>query len=157
MASIDIEAIIEIEASPAEVWRVMVDTRLAWRWMGAFGFRARVGQHFVMQPSRRRREADDLEGAIPCRLEVLEPARRVRFSWMYPGRPPTDVAIALTAIPGGTHVRLTHLGWEAYEEEVVPADMEAALAAIAGAWSEDVLPSLKVLVEGREPDLPISG
>ncbi|MCR5873369.1 SRPBCC domain-containing protein [Phenylobacterium sp. J426] len=148
MASADIEAIIEIEGPPERVWQVMTDTALAWRWLGAFGFRLKVGQTFVMQPSRRRRETDDLAGAIPCRLEVIDPNRRLRFSWMYPGRPATDVAIALTPIHGGTHVRLTHEGWEAYEDDVDPADMEAALLAIGEAWSEEVLPTLKALVEG---------
>jgi uncharacterized protein YndB with AHSA1/START domain len=146
MASDDIEAIIEIEAPPSRVWRTMVETAAAWRWMGAFGFKLRVGHTFVMQPSRRRREAEDLEGAVPCRLEVIDPNRRLRFSWMYPGQPETDVSIALTPIHGGTHVRLTHVGWEAYDD-VDPADLEAALQAIGDAWANEVLPDLKALVE----------
>ena len=147
MAIVDIEAIIEIEAPPDEVWRTMIETENAWRWLGGFGFRARVGQVFVMQPSRRRREARDLESAIPCRLEVLEPGRRLRFSWTYPGRPRTDVAIALTAITGGTHVRLTHTGWEAFEDELEPDEVETALLALGDSWANDILPALKTLVE----------
>lgn len=149
MATVDIEAIIEIEAPPEVVWRAMVDTELVWRWLGGFGFRPQVGHRFLMQPSRRRREARDLENAIPCRLEVLEPRRRLRFSWTYPGRPSTDVAVALTPITGGTHVRLTHTGWEAYEDEVEPDEVEIALQALGDNWANDVLPALKTLVEGR--------
>ncbi len=147
MATVDIETIIEIEAPPEEVWRRMADTEAAWRWLGAFGFRATVGQTFVMQPSRKRRAENDLEGAIPCRVEVVEPRRRLRFSWTYPGRPTTDVAFALTPIIGGTHVRLTHSGWEAFADEVAPDHIEAALSALAEGWSEEVLPDLKMLVE----------
>ncbi|MGA0608240.1 SRPBCC family protein [Phenylobacterium sp. VNQ135] len=148
MSDNDVEAIIEIEAPPAAVWRVMIDTELAWRWLGAFGFRPNVGQLFVMQPSRRRRETTDLEGAIPCRLEVVEPNRRLRFRWTYPGRPSTDVTLTLTPITGGTHVRLTHTGWEAFDDEVNPARMDAALAALRDAWANTVLPALKAEVEG---------
>ncbi|ACG76923.1 hypothetical protein PHZ_c0509 [Phenylobacterium zucineum HLK1] len=148
MDSDDIETVIEIAASPEAVWRVMTDTALVWRWMGGFGFRPRVGHTFVMQPSRRRREAGDLTDAIPCRLEVLDPRRRLRFSWTYPGRPPTDVAIALTPIPGGVHVRLTHSGWDAFEAELEPAEVELAMLAIGEAWANEALPALKTLAEG---------
>lgn len=147
MATVDIEAIIEIEAPPDVVWRTMVDTELAWRWLGGFGFRPKVGHLFLMQPSRRRREARDLESAIPCRLEVLEPGHRLRFSWTYPGRPSTDVAIALTPITGGTHVRLTHTGWEAFEDELEADEVEIALQALGDNWANDVLPALKTLIE----------
>jgi len=147
MATVDIETIIEIEAPPDEVWRRMVDTRAAWRWLGAFGFRPVVGHPFVMQPSRKRRDEADLEGAIQCEVEVVEPGRRLRFSWTYPGRPPTEVTLVLTPIPGGAHVRLTHAGWEAFEDEVAPDRIETAVAALAERWSDEVLPDLKALVE----------
>lgn len=143
----DIEAIIEIEAPPEAVWRIMTDTAMAWRWLGAFGFAPVVGQRFVLQPSPRRREARDFEGVIPCRLEVLDPNRRLRFSWSYPGRPPTEVTLALTPLTGGSHVRLTHTGWEAFEDDMQADDLEMALAALGASWADDVLPALKALAE----------
>jgi uncharacterized protein YndB with AHSA1/START domain len=147
MATVDIDTTIEIEAPPERVWDIMVDPARSWRWLGAFGFQPRVGQRFVMQPSRRRREAGDLTDAVPCRLEVVAPPRRMRFSWSYPGRPSTDVAIALTPIVGGTHVRLTHVGFEALEADLEPSDVEIAVAALADSWANETLPALKALAE----------
>jgi len=148
MATVDIESIIEIEAPPEAVWRTMVDTELAWRWLGAFGLVAEVRRLFVIQPSRKRREARDLEGAVRCQVEVVEPNRRLRFSWTYADRPRTEVVFALTPITGGTHVRVVHSGWDAFEDLVEPEAMETALSALGEAWANEVLPELKALVEG---------
>lgn len=147
MASVDIESVIEIEAPPERVWQAMVDTELAWRWLGAFGFVPRLRHVFVIQPSRKRREARDFEGSVRCQVEVVEPNRRLRFSWTYADRPRTEVVFALTRITGGTHVRVVHSGWEAFEDLVEPDAMETALAALGEAWAEEVLPELKTLVE----------
>lgn len=148
MATLDIESIIEIEAPPQAVWRTMIDTELAWRWLGAFGFVATVSHLFLIQPSRKRRETRDLEGSVRCQVEVVEPNRRLRFSWTYGDRPRTEVTFVLTPITGGTHVRVTHAGWDAFEDLVEPDAIETALLALGEAWANEVLPELKLLVEG---------
>lgn len=148
MATDDIQSIIEIEAPPQAVWRTMIDSELAWRWLGAHGFVARVRQVFVIQPSRKRRETRDFEGSVRCEVEVVEPNSRLRFSWTYPGRPRTEVTFVLTPIFGGTHVRVIHAGWEAFEDLLEAEAMETALFALGEAWANEVLPELKVLVEG---------
>lgn len=148
MATVDIESIIEIEAPPQAVWRTMIDPERAWRWLGAHDFAARIRHPFVIQPSRKRRAAHDLEGGVQCEIEVVEPNRRLRFSWTYADRPRTEVVFILTPITGGTHVRVIHSGWGAFEDLVEPEAMETALSALGESWANEVLPELKALVEG---------
>eukprot|EP01035_Chromulina_nebulosa_P010832 gene10832-14522_t len=113
----DVLSIIEIAAPREQVWRALTRPELVTHWMGCLRFRPSAGHVFYLQPDRARRTADDVTGAIACRIETLDAPRRLSFCWGFPDIPDTWVDIRLTRIAGGTHVRLTHSGWDQFEDQ----------------------------------------
>jgi uncharacterized protein YndB with AHSA1/START domain len=137
----DIEAGVDITASPEAVWAVLVGD--VGQWLGCLRFEAKAGQVFYMQPDADRRAADDIAGATHCQIEGMYPPGRFVFSWYYPETPKTRVEILLTATPGGTRVDLRHFGWKQFDADQI----RAVRNGLAGGWTDDVLPALKAAVE----------
>jgi uncharacterized protein YndB with AHSA1/START domain len=139
----DVEGVIEINAPREQVWRALTDPKLVAQWMGCLGFRALPGHVFHLQPNRERREKGDVTDAIACRIQILDAPRRLAFTWTFPETDDTHVSIRLTRIPGGTHVRLVHTGWEQFEEQETAAMREG----LARAWHNVALPALRRVAE----------
>jgi uncharacterized protein YndB with AHSA1/START domain len=139
----DVQAVIEVAAPREQVWRALTDPKLVAQWMGCLGFRALPGHVFHLQPNRERREAGDVTDAIACRLQILDAPRRLAFTWTFPDTDDTQVSIRLTRIPGGTHVRLVHTGWDQFEEQETAAMREG----LARAWHHVALPALRRVAE----------
>lgn len=139
----DITSIIEIAAEREAVWQALTDPARVVRWLGCLRFRPEVGHIFYLQPHRERRVADSIEGAIACRIEVLDRPRRLSFSWGFPDVPDTWVDIRLRRIPGGTHVRLVHSGWDQFEAR----ETEEVRGGLGSAWHSVALPRLREVAE----------
>jgi len=139
----DIRSIIEIAARREVVWNAITKPALVATWMGCLRFRPEAGHIFYLQPDRARRLADDVTDAIACRIEVLDRPRRLSFSWGFPDVPDTFVEIRLTAIPGGTHVRLTHSGWDQFDAY----ETEEVRGGLGSAWHSVALPRLREVAE----------
>lgn len=140
----DIETVIEIAAPRERAWRALTDPELVVQWMGCLRFRPEAGHLFYLQPERARREAGDVEGAIICRIEILDAPRRLSFAWGFPHTPDTFVDIRLRNIPGGTHVRLVHSGWDRFDDR----ETEDVRGGLGHAWHTVALPALKAVAEG---------
>ena len=95
-----------------------------------------------MQPDRARRARGDVEGAIVCRLRTLDSPRRLSFDWVFPDDPQTFVEIR--EIPGGTHVKITHSGWDQF----APEETEKVRAGLWRGWYAVALPALRRVAEG---------
>ena len=141
--ALDVEAVIEIAASREQVWRALTEPALVAAWMGCLGYQPLPGHVFHLQPHRERRERGDVEGAIACRIRVLDAPRRLAFSWAFPDTEETEVSLRLTRIAGGTHVRLLHTGWDQFEEQETAAMREG----LARAWHNVALPALRRVAE----------
>jgi uncharacterized protein YndB with AHSA1/START domain len=139
----DVEAVIEVAAPRERVWRAVTEPDLVAAWMGCLGFRAYPGAIFYMQPDRTRRAAGDPQGAIVCRVKIMDAPRRIAFGWTFPDNPETEVAIRLRAIPGGTHVKLTHSGWDQFD----PEETERVREGLARGWHAVALPALRRVAE----------
>jgi len=139
----DVEAVIEVAAPRERVWRAVTEPALVAEWMGCLRFQPVPGQLFYMQPDRELRARDDVTGAIVCRLQILDPPRRLAFSWVFPDNPETWVDLRLRRIPGGTHVKLTHAGWEQFEAEATAAVRRGLLHG----WHAVALPALRRVAE----------
>jgi len=139
----DVQSIIEIEAPRERVWQALTDPAQVVQWMGCLRFRAEPGHIFYLQPNRARRDADDVTDAIACRVEVLDAPRRLSFSWGFPDVPDTFVDIRLRNIPGGTHVRLVHSGWDQFEDQ----ETEDVRGGLGQAWHSVALPRLRAVAE----------
>ncbi len=140
----DVLSIIEIAAPREQVWRALTRPELVTQWMGCLRFQPAAGHVFYLQPDRARRLADDVTGAIACRIETLDAPRRLSFCWGFPDIPDTWVDIRLTRIAGGTHVRLTHSGWDQFEDH----ESEVLRGGMGRAWHTVALPALKAVAEG---------
>jgi uncharacterized protein YndB with AHSA1/START domain len=139
----DVVSVIEVAAEREVVWRALTEPSKVTQWMGCLRFEPLAGHVFYLQPDRTRRLAGDVEDAIACRIEVLDAPRRLTFSWGFPQDPDTWVDIRLRSIPGGTHVRLTHSGWEQFDE----AETEQVRGGLGRAWYAVALPALKRVAE----------
>lgn len=140
----DIETVIEIAASRERVWRAVTDPALVVQWMGCLRFQPQAGALFYLQPDRARRAVGEVEGAITCRIEILDAPRRLSFAWGFPEAPDTFVDIRLRNIPGGTHVRLVHSGWDRFDDR----ETEDVRGGLGHAWHTVALPALKAVAEG---------
>src|SRR5262245_40946312 len=133
----DIETVIEIAVPRRVVWMVLTEPRLVSLWMSALSFRPEVGHIFHMQPDRTRRDTGDVTNAIAGRIEVLDEPRRLSFSWGFPNVSDTWVDIRLHRIPGGTHVRLVHSGWDQFDD----VETEDVRGGLGHAWHSVALPA----------------
>ena len=136
----DVMSVIEVAAPRERVWRALTEPALVIQWMGALRFQPHVGHVFYLQPDRARRLAGDVTDAIPCRIEVLDAPRCLAFSW---GLPDTHVDIRVRNIPGGSHVRLVHSGWDQFDHR----EVEGVAGGMGQAWHAVALPALRRVAE----------
>lgn len=140
----DVTSVIEVAAPREQVWRALTDPALVVQWMGALRFQPLVGQVFYLQPDRDRRLAGDVTDGIACRIEILDPPRRLAFSWDLPD---THVDIRVRSIPGGAHVRLVHSGWDQFDDR----EVEGIQGGMGHAWHSVALPALRNVAESSLP------
>ena len=136
----DVTSVIEIEAPRERVWETITNPALVAKWMGALRFQPLAGHVFYLQPDRTRRLAGDPTDGIACRIESLDAPRRLAFSW---GLPDTHVDIRLRVIPGGTHVRLVHSGWDQFDDR----EVDGIAGGMGHAWHAVALPALRIVAE----------
>lgn len=139
----DVQSVIEIAAPRERVWRALTDPALVPLWMGCLGFQPLPGHIFYLQPDRARRDAGDVTDAIACRIEILDAPRRLSFSWGFPDVPDTFVDIRVRNIPGGSHVRLVHSGWDQFDDR----ETEDVRGGLGEAWHSVALPRLREVAE----------
>ena len=101
---------------PEKVWRALAEPELLARWLMPNDIKPEVGHRFTF----RAAPVPGWDGIVHCEVLVVEPHRRLRYSWRggsdrlkeY-GAPLDTVAtwtLARTA-SGGTHLRLDHDGF----------------------------------------------
>jgi uncharacterized protein YndB with AHSA1/START domain len=117
----DVTSVIEIAAPRERVWRALSEPAQVARWMGCLRFEAAPGHVFYLQPNRARRG--------------------------FPDVPDTYVDIRLREIPGGTHVRLVHSGWDQFDDR----ETEDVRGGLGHAWHSVALPALKAVAESSLP------
>jgi len=139
----DITQSIDITAPAERVWTALTHEKNVEQWLGCFGYQARPGVVFYMQPDDRKRRKRNVEGATHCELLSLEPPERVAFSWFLPGTPRTLVEIIVTRTQGGSRVSLVHSGWDQFD----PSAMRSLRDGLDGGWSGAVLPQLTRVAE----------
>jgi uncharacterized protein YndB with AHSA1/START domain len=101
--------------APAQVWRTLTATELLAKWLMPNDFEPVVGQAFTFQT----KPMGDWDGVVHCRVLDCEPPRLLRYSWKggsdsnpaYGSRLDSVVTWTLTAVDGGTHVRMVHDGF----------------------------------------------
>ena len=80
-------------------------------------------------------------------MRTLDEPRRISFDWVLPDDPQTFVDIRLRRIAGGTHVKLTHSGWDQFE----PEETRAVREGLTRGWYAVALPALRRVAERLTP------
>ena len=134
--------------SPEAIWKALTDGELIARWlMRPVGFEAVPGNRFMYQTT----PAGEWDGMILCRVLEAVPNERLVYSWKsghesnvgYGAPLETIVTWTLSAVAGGTRVRLVHSGF------VVPRN-ESALKTMSEGWKK-VVPAMGAIVDEQEP------
>ena len=113
---------IDVDASVERSFAVFTEDIGTWWPLEAHGVFDERAKTCVMEPRVGGRvyevsiDGDEAEWGT---VTAFEPPHRVVWSWQpNPNRPAaTEVEIVFTAQDGGTHVELTHRGWELFGDE----------------------------------------
>ena len=101
--------------APGRIWRTLTAGELLAKWLMPNDFQAVVGQAFTFQT----KPMGDWDGLVHCQVLDCDPPRLLRYSWKggsdsnpaYGSRLDSVVTWTLTAVDGGTHVRMVHDGF----------------------------------------------
>ena len=91
---------------PEKLWRALTESPLMAQWLLKNDFEPVVGRKFQF----RQPPVPNWDGAIDCEVLVVEPIKRLSYSWNALGVA-TVVLFTLSPTEGGTHVRMEHSGF----------------------------------------------
>lgn len=101
--------------APERVWQALTTSSLMARWLMPNDFEPVVGRRFTFTT----RPVGDWDGVVDCEVLELIPNQKLVYSWKggadgnrgYGGRLDSVVTFTLTAVAGGTRLRLVHSGF----------------------------------------------
>lgn len=101
--------------APERVWQALTTSTLMARWLMPNDFEAVVGRRFTFTT----RPVGAWDGVVDCEVLEVVPNAKLVYSWKggadgnsdYGGRLDSVVTFTLTAVPGGTRLRLVHSGF----------------------------------------------
>jgi uncharacterized protein YndB with AHSA1/START domain len=91
---------------PEKLWRALTESPLLAQWLLSNDFEPVVGRKFQFQ----REPMPNWNGVIDCEVLVVEPLKRLSYSWGALGLG-TVVLWTLTPTEGGTHLRMEQSGF----------------------------------------------
>jgi uncharacterized protein YndB with AHSA1/START domain len=97
---------------PQKIWRALTQGHLIAEWLMTNDFRPVVGATFEL----RTDPMPHWDGVVQGEVLEVEPNARLVYSWKTSAGMDTRVAWTLTAVPGGTRVRMEQSGFRADEE-----------------------------------------
>jgi len=98
--------------APAKVWRALTESELIAQWLMANDFKPVVGHTFNF----RMTPTPHWNGVTDCRVTVVEPPKRLAYTWESSGSEKKDgtrtlVTFTLTPEQSGTRLRMEHSGF----------------------------------------------
>ena len=97
--------------SPEKLWRALTESSLMAEWLLKNDFAPTVGKRFQF----RSEPMPQWDGVIDCEVLVVEPLKRLSYSWGALGLE-SVVLFTLTPAEGGTHLRMEQSGFRADQE-----------------------------------------
>lgn len=102
-----------LRAPPARVWAAWTQPEMMALWFGPHHTRVEAAEADLRVGGRFRvvlRENTGARHEVGGGYEVIEPERRLVFSWAWAGTPErvSRVTVTLCAVPGGTRLTLVH-------------------------------------------------
>jgi uncharacterized protein YndB with AHSA1/START domain len=108
--------------APEKVWRALTESRLIAQWLMENDFEPEVERKFRF---RAQPSPPHWDGVIECEVRVIEPQKRLAYSWCTLGLE-SEVVFTLAAAEGGTTLRMEHSGFR--------ADQQAAYKGATYGW-----------------------
>jgi uncharacterized protein YndB with AHSA1/START domain len=108
---------------PEKVWRALTESPLIAQWLMKNDFEPVVGQKFQL----RSVPVPNWDGVIDCEVLIVDPLRRLSYSWSSMGLE-SVVLLTLTPAEGGTQVRMEHSGFR--------PDQQAAYKGAGYGWQK---------------------
>jgi uncharacterized protein YndB with AHSA1/START domain len=102
----------EMPHPPEKVWRAITQGPLIEEWLMKNDFQPVVGHRFTF----RATPMPHWNGVVDCEVLVVEPNERLSYSWNAAGGLRTVVTWTLTAVKGGTQVRMEQSGFRPQDE-----------------------------------------
>jgi uncharacterized protein YndB with AHSA1/START domain len=122
--------------SPEKLWRALTETPLLAQWLMNSDFEPVAGRKFQF----RSDPVPNWNGIIDCEVLIVEPLKRLSYSWGSLGLD-SVVLWTLTPAEGGTHVRMEHSGFR--------PDQQQAYGGAKYGWQR-FLDSLERVLDGGE-------
>jgi uncharacterized protein YndB with AHSA1/START domain len=97
---------------PEKIWRALTQGPLIEAWLMQNDFQPVVGHRFNF----RATPMPHWNGVVDCEVLVVEPNERLSYSWNATGGLRTVVTWTLTAVKGGTQVRMEQSGFRPQDE-----------------------------------------
>lgn len=134
---------ITIKAPPEKVWEAFATPKALRQWFEQIlEFDPRVGGRIVFSGLFHGEEPYHFGGTVT----VFDPPRELSFEWddLFQSWPaPTLLTIRLTPVAEGTHVRLSHHGWERLPDSM----RDQMFRGFQGGWDGNTVRRLKEVVE----------
>lgn len=119
--------------APEIIWKSLTSGELISRWLMPNDFEPVLGKRFTFQT----RPMGGWDGVIRCEVLEITPHEKLVYSWKggsddnaaYGSRLDSVVTWTLTAVDGGTRLRLVHSGFRSPENDF-------AFAALSGGWAK---------------------
>lgn len=111
--AITIEKVLPYTAE--KIWRTLTSSEMLARWLMPNDFAAVVGHRFNF----RTKPMGDWDGVVDCQVLEADPPRLLRYSWKggsdsnpaYGSKLNSTLTWTLTAVEGGTHLKMVHDGF----------------------------------------------
>jgi uncharacterized protein YndB with AHSA1/START domain len=111
--AITIEKVLPYTAE--KIWRTLTSSEMLARWLMPNDFAAEVGHRFNF----RTKPMGDWDGVVDCEVLEADPPRLLRYSWKggsdsnpaYGSKLNSTVTWTLTAVDGGTHLKMVQDGF----------------------------------------------
>jgi uncharacterized protein YndB with AHSA1/START domain len=120
--------------SPEKLWRALTEGPLLAQWLMNNDFEAAVGRRFQF----RSEPVPNWDGVIDCEVLVIDPLKRLSYSWGALGLD-SVVNFTLTPAEGGTQLRMEQSGFR--------PDQEFAYKGATYGWQK-FLGSLEKVLDG---------
>jgi uncharacterized protein YndB with AHSA1/START domain len=91
---------------PEKLWRALTESPLIAQWLMSNDFEPTVGRKFQF----RSQPVPNWNGVIDCQVLVIEPLKRLSYSWGSMGLE-SVIEWTLTPADGGTHLRMEQSGF----------------------------------------------
>lgn len=93
--------------SPEKLWRALTESPLLAQWMMNNDFEPVVGHKFQF----RADPMPNWNGIVDCEVMIVDPLKRLSYSWGVGGGFAWVVLLTLTPVEGGTHLRMEQSGF----------------------------------------------